>query len=176
MFNNKKQPFYNSCEIMTLSRIHREDYVDFIQRLSQEKWQKNISTETFDTLFDVTEYHPSYVNRICGYFWLTNQFPTSRHVRDYWDVCVQSKQAEFSENILSLSANQKRVLSYLARYPSNQLSDYAFCSAVQLPEASVRQAVNVLLQKDYLQKNESGIISVLDPAMKHFLNKLFIQN
>lgn len=170
MFNNKNQPFYNSCEILFLTRIHHDDYVAFIQNAAQKKWHKNISLDTLSTLFELTAYHPNYINRVCGYFWLTNQLPASQNIRHYWDEFVQSKQAEFSENILSLSANQKRVLSYLARYPTKQVSDHNFCNAVQLPEASVRQAVKVLLKKDYLQKNTEGVVSVLDPAMKTYLN------
>ncbi|EKD77887.1 MAG: ribosome assembly protein 4 (RSA4) [uncultured bacterium] len=173
MFNNKNQPFYNSCEILSLTRIHHDDYVKFIQHAAKEKWHKNIPLETLNALFELTEYHPNYINRVCGYLWLTHQFPTTQNIHHYWDECVQSKQAEFSENILSLSANQKRVFSYLARHPTKQVSDHDFCNAVQLPEASVRQAVKVLLKKDYLQKNKEGVISVLDPAMKSYLNSLF---
>lgn len=176
MFNSKKQPFYHSCEIMTIDRIARIDYIPFIQKKAQEKWKKQIASSTLDTLFSITECHPNYINRICGYFWSIDKYPTRESIQQYWKVYVESQASQLTEMILALSANQRRVLAYLAQYPTKTVSNHAFSLAVDLPEASIRQAIRVLLKKDYLQKNNVGVISILDPAMRDFLLASAITN
>jgi len=60
----------------------------------------------------------------------------------------------------------------MANNPTAHPSDRKVCQAVNLSEPSVRQAVNVLLEQDILFKDECGVVRVLDPAFKNFINML----
>lgn len=173
MFNDKNKSFYNSCETMEISRISEEDYQIFIQKAAQEKWGKPLSTLALEKILILTELHPSYVNRVCGYFWMTNQMPTEKLIDQYWLEFIQSKRTEFSEDLIRFSKNQRRVIVYFAKHPSVHPSNHQVCQAVGLSEASVRQAVQVLLKKDYLYKDNTGLIKVLDPALKTYINRLY---
>lgn len=68
MFNHKNRPFYNSCEIIKINRISREDYIRFITDAAIAKWKKPIDEETLNEILNLSELHPSYLNKICGYF------------------------------------------------------------------------------------------------------------
>jgi hypothetical protein len=172
MFNNKNRPFYNSCEIIKLERISADDYRLFIQQAARAQWGKPLPTTVLDKIFQLSELHSSYINRICGYFWLTHELPTVTRIEQYWRDFIASKQAEFVEEILSLSKNQRKILSYLASHPTAHPGNHETCHAVGLPETSIRQAIRKLMLKDYLHKNAKGLICILDPAFRDFINAL----
>jgi len=172
MFNDKNRPFYNSCEIMQINRIAKADYELFIQKAAEKQWKKQLSESVLEAIFRLSELHPSYINRICGYFWLTNEFPSQTAVEQFWENFVKSKHAELAENVLKLSKNQKKVLLYLAHHPTPNPSSHEVCQKIELSEASTRQAVQTLLLKDYLFKDDEGLVRVLDPALKYFLQQL----
>jgi AAA+ ATPase superfamily predicted ATPase len=172
MFNNKNRPFYNSCEIIKVNRILENDYVPFIQRAAHKQWGKPLSSPLLEKIFELSELHPSYINRICGHFWAMNEFPTLIQIERYWQSFIDSKRAEFTEDILNLSKNQKKVLAYLAHHPTLHLSSYDVCQAIGLSEASIRQAVKNLMVKDYICKDDTGINRILDPAFKGFIKNL----
>ena len=170
MFNNKNRPFYNSCEMMKLERISIVDYEPFIQNAAEKQWKKSLSKDVLAKIFKLSELHPNYINRICGYFWLINEIPTLAHIDQYWHDFVESKSAEFTENILRLSKNQRNVLRYIASNPIKKISGFDMCKAVQLSESSIRQAVKKLMLQDYLYKNRDGLIDIIDPALKYFIS------
>jgi uncharacterized protein len=176
MFNNKNRPFYNSCEIIKLDRITKESYTEFIQNAAKTKWNKPLELEVLNKIFELSALHPSYINRICGYFWLLNEYPTVEKILTYWKQCVESRRVEFTKDILSLSKNQKRVLHYIAKNPSNHPTSHEVCNTLSLPEASVRQAIKKLLSQDYIYKNKEGITQILDPAFADFIKALYAQN
>jgi len=172
MFNDKNRPFYNSCEVIHLDRISRKDYQSFIQHAAHDVWEKSIPQEALEELFLLTEFHPNYINRICGHFWLTKEFPTEKRVLEYWKAYVVSKGAEFTRELLRLSKNQRKVLAFFAEHPAKHTSSHEVCMRVALPEASVRQAVKALFADDYLYKDQEGVTRVLDPAIRDFIKNL----
>jgi hypothetical protein len=172
MFNNKNRPFYNSCEIMQIHRISISDYEPFIQRAAEKHWKKQLPKLVLDKIFQISERHPSYINRVCGYFWLTGQFPTEKGIEKFWDDFVESKRSEFSDDILGLSINQRKILSYITCHPTEHPSSKEVCGSVGISEASARQAVKALLQKDFIYRDNNKIIHILDPAFKKFIQKL----
>jgi len=169
MFTSKRRPFYNSCETIILERIERAEYYDFIKNLSVERWKKAISKECLNKILDLTELHPHYINRLCGYFWLVGKYPTTETVENYWREFVQSKKREFTEDILRLSKNQRKLLAYLASYPEQRPSSAKVCTALEISEASNRQSLKVLCSKDYVYQSKDGVYQVLDPAMRSFI-------
>lgn len=171
MFDKKNRPFYNSCEIMTIHRINREEHQSFIQSAATKKWRKKLPEKVVSKILDLTHCHSHYVNRLCGYFWLIDKAPTLISVQSYWDKFVESKHGELTGDFLGLSKNQKKVLAFLAGNPVKQPSSAYVCNTVSLSEASVRQALKVLSAKDYIHKNDAGFYAVLDPAMQYMLNK-----
>src|SRR5262249_35033256 len=120
----------------------------------------------------LSELHPNYVNRICGYFWLIDTFPTVDIITHYWNKFVASCRVEFTQDILSLSKNQKKILAFIAKNPIRHPSGHEISSAVCLPEINIRQAVRKLMLGDYLHQDSEGFICVLDPALRDFIRSL----
>ncbi len=169
MFNKKNRPFYNSCEMLVLERISEQAYRPFIQRAAESTWKKKLPEGVLDMIFSLSRLHPSYLNRICGHFWLIHEFPTRESLEYDWLDFVLSKRSEFTEEIFSLSHNQRKMLAYFARFPTQQPGSQTVCQAVGLSEASIRQAVRKLCLKDFLYKDKEGVLRVLDPALQDFI-------
>lgn len=172
MFNSKSRPFYNSCEIMKLERICAHEYEIFIQQAAKTKWGKPLPKLALNMIFDLSELHSSYINRICGYFWITKEFPTVKKIENYWLNFVESKRGEFTEDIIRLSKNQRKILYYLAHSPTAHPSHQDVCRDTGISEASIRQAVRKLMLNDHIYRDKENVIRVLDPALKEFINLL----
>jgi ribonucleotide monophosphatase NagD (HAD superfamily) len=93
-------------------------------------------------------------------------------IKQYWYHLIDSKKAEFTEDILNLSKNQKKLLYYLANNPTAQPSHREVCNAVELSEASIRQAISALALKDYIYKDKQKTLRILDPALKDFIKNI----
>lgn len=169
MFNDKNRPFYNSCEVIKLERIEQSEYEHFIQAAALDRFDKEIAKKTLSRIFELSELHPSYVNRICGHFWLTDKYPTFNAVNQYWNDFIESRRSEFARDVLSLSKNQRRLLKHLALSPEKQPSSQAVCQAISISEASLRQALKKLSLLDYVYKDKEGLYRVLDPALKFYI-------
>lgn len=91
IFNSKNRLFYNSCEIVKLDRISAKDYEWFIQQAAEKQWNKRLSQNVLEEIFKLFELHPSYVNRICGHFWIMSKVPTQESIELYWHNFVESK-------------------------------------------------------------------------------------
>lgn len=172
MFNDKNRPFYNSCEILHLNRISVKDYEVFIQKEAIKKWGRVLSKDVINQIFSLSELHPNYVNRICGYFWMTDSYPTPDSINTYWRNFVLSRKTEFTKDILRLSRNQRRLLRYIAREPSSQPGSHDVCVKIGLSEASLRQALNKLIKIDYVHRDGKGYITLIDPAFRDYINNL----
>lgn len=169
MFNDKSRPFFNSCEMMQLGRIAANDYVPFIQRAAKSRWKKHLSDEVLRELFRITERHPSYINRICGHFWLIKKAPSVTTIHHYWRDYIASRHAEFTEEVLRLSSNQRHLLVHIAKSPTTMPSSQVVAQSLKMAEASLRQALRKLMLTDLVYRDEENTIRVLDPAFRDFL-------
>lgn len=169
MFNNKNRPFYNACEMITLERISEEAYTKFIQAAAEKKWSKKIFEPILKHIYKISERHPSYINRICGYFWLIDKMPTVASIDKFWDGFIAARKSEFTSELITLSGHQKKMLVYLANTPTKHTSSQQICSVLSISEASARQVTNKLMHMDLICKNENNEMVVLDPAFRQFL-------
>ncbi len=83
--------------MIKLKRIAEQDYRFFIQEAARKNGGKSLAEEVMSFILTVTECHASYVNRLCGYFWLLDQFPHVEQVRKHWNDIIESKRPEFTE-------------------------------------------------------------------------------
>ena len=172
MFHDKNRPFYNACELVTIERIHRKDYELFIQQAANDKWHKPLPSHVMDLIFTKSERYPAYINRICGYFWHTDQFPSTESIESYWHDYVISRHSAFTRDIFELSQNQRTVLKHLALSPCQQPFSQDMSHKVGLSTASTRQAFKKLEELDYIYCDDSGYHRLLDPAFRDYILKL----
>jgi GTPase SAR1 family protein len=169
MFNDRNRPFYKSCEMLRLNRISTDSYREFIKKAANKKWKVDLSDAVIDEILKLSERHAYYVNAVCRHFWLQDSPPTIGAVSKYWGQYVLSNRQVIAAEIGGLSTNQKRLLKQLALSPVKQPHSSDFCYKLRLSQASVKAALTVLQEKDFVYKNDNGFYRLVDPAIRHHI-------
>lgn len=171
MFEDRHRPLYKLCEKMTLERISEAEYIKHIERISKERWGTPIATETVKAICFYSERHPYYVNVICSRM-LLGKKPSPEDIQTLWDQYVIEERSNVAAEVDLLSVNQKKLLTILARENGHQaLSGKEFVKKANMSKATIVQAHDFLERKDYVYKDEEGVIRVLDPLIKAVLSK-----
>lgn len=169
MFNDKRRPFYHLCELMKLERIAREHYLKFIQAAAKKQWKKKLSDDAILEIFDLTECHTYYVNALCRKLWKLEDAPSAMQVRELWQQIIEDQYPWIADDIGALSANQRLILAALSDQPTNVIQGQTFCKKVGLIPASVKRAIDTLMEKDFVYQDKAKYYRVLDPAVLTYL-------
>lgn len=170
MFEDRNRPFYKLCEKITLERIDESAYIKHIERVSKERWGEPISTDTIKAICFYSERHPYYVNVICSRM-LLGKKPTPEVIRELWLQYVMEERSNVAAEVDLLSTNQKKLLTILARENGHQaLSGKEFIRKSNMSKATIVQVHEYLERKDYVYKDKSDVIHVLDPLIKAALS------
>jgi AAA+ ATPase superfamily predicted ATPase len=172
MFTDRNRPLYHLCELLKLDRISQEDFRTFLRRKAKQKWKKQLTAAAINEILELTECHPYYVNSLCRSLWRYNEPSTKEIVSDKWAHYVNEQHSWISDDISNLSANQRTILAALAYEPINEPQGQLFSRRVGLIPASIKRAMNTLLKKDYIYKNQKGFYKVLDPSILYYLNSI----
>lgn len=167
MFNDKKRPFYNLCDTITLSRITKNHYEPYIKKAAIEQWKQPLSEPALETIFSLTELHPYYVNKLCSLVWQQQALPDTTCIDDAWRRYVAENRSGIERELSLLSLNQRKLLINLAeeegvKEPFGRQSSDTWGMSV----TSVHRAMESLLEKDYVFVDENGRYRVLDPLIK----------
>lgn len=171
MFSNSNRPFYKLCDTLQLERISAEHYENYIQKAAKKRWKKTLSSESLETILELTERHPYYVNLLCSKLWL-QQLPDREAVRLCWERCVQESRSQIEREIDLLNLNQKRTIIGISRYqPVNQPTGKDFLSKLPISSSSLTQALSSLIDKDYVYKDSEGYYRLVDPMLNHLFRE-----
>ncbi len=170
MFGSQGRPLYRLCQTITLERMSKEVYREYLQKLSQKHWKKKLPEEVLEKIFLHTELHPYYMNVICQLLWEQPKIPTVEGVDLVWHQHVKAQRQVISHDILNLSPNQRKILTTLARLPIKEIQASEFTSSVKISASSAQQSLDVLIGKDLVYRAEDGLFRVLDPAMRYYLD------
>lgn len=168
MFNDSNRPFYKLCQEIQLKRISAEDYVKYLNGVSQKAWGNVLSNEVLTEIFNCTDRHPYYMNSLCMRIWMYSKKPTQEFVRERWEEYVFEERSKTINELCKLTSNQYFVLNKIAHGYKKQLTSHLFLSEVKIPSSSVIQALDYLEQNDYLYK-EDGEFHLVDPLIKSSL-------
>lgn len=175
MFGDQSRPFYRLCEVMKLQRMREEDYIHFIQKHAKEAWKKEFDLELIKFVLNLSERHSFYVNLLCHALWKKGVLATKDFLMRYWIDYIENEKAIFVSDLSKLSNNQKLLMRALAISPVKQPYAKAFMLKTSLGIASQKQAMQQLLNKDLVYMGELGFYRVLDPAMKAYINSLYVR-
>ena len=145
MFSKSTRPLYRLCQVMTVERITKEDYIPFLNKAANKRWKENLSEETIDTIVELTECHPFYVNVLCSELWIQDSLPNKEQVQQSWDWYVDTHKGIVTSDIVALPLNQKKVITNLANEPTSELYGNEFCTRTKLSLSSVRRTVSALM-------------------------------
>ena len=170
MFGDSGRPLYRLCQLIYIERMEKQVYVDHLRHLSKIKWKKIISDEVLERLFFHTEFHPFYVNVLCQSLWDKDNILSVADVDSAWHNYVKTQRQIISHDVISLSANQRKILTALAKAPVKEIQSIDFVGPLKISTSSAQLAAEVLLKKDLIYLTSERNYCVLDPAMRYYLD------
>lgn len=172
MFGDKGRPLYRLCKTVELGRINANKYEKHLKRLSAKKWSDNFSEDIIDTILQLTELHPFYINAFCQIVWEEKKQPTSvEKIEALWHSYIKSQRYNISLDVMKLSPNQRKILIALARKPEKEIQATEFTTKLKISASSSQQSISVLKKKDFIMSTEEGF-ALVDPAVRYYLNYL----
>lgn len=174
MFYDKARPLYKLCDRINLERITKQDYEKHLSPLSKKKWGQSLSSVSLDTLFDLTECHPYYMNILCLRLWESSlkNAPEPDNITATWLGFAKEERLEIARELSSLSIGQRKILIAIAAGSTTKLTGKDFLSKVNMTSSSVSSLLQNLEEKDYIEKI-SNKYSLIDPLIKTMLNVYF---
>jgi uncharacterized protein len=167
IFDDSTRPFYNLCDQIILQRISEKDYLHYIQKLSIKKWGDKLKKNIVLAILRCTCRHSYYVNLLCSRVWRCEKMPTVKVIENLWGEYVHEQKSRVASEVDLLSANQRRLMFMLARHGAQkEIMGTDFSNMSGLSVASIRQAINVLLKKDYVYQDSEGYYHILDPLFE----------
>ena len=167
IFDDSTRPFYNLCDQIILQRISEKDYLHYIQKLSIKKWGSALKKSTVLAILRCTRRHSYYVNLLCSRVWRCEKIPALKVVERLWDEYVYEQKSRVAAEVDLLSTNQRRLMFVLAKHGAQkEIMSTDFSNLSSLSVASIRQAIKVLLKKDYVYQDSEGYYHILDPLFE----------
>ena len=173
IFDDRNEPLYMLCDIIHLGRIDREHFTVHLQKLAKKKWNEGIGTDILSYILDLTELHSYYVNLLGDKLWDYAVPPaTKAQIDATWGECMLSQKDKLIADLEPLSANKIKVLNVIAMLgevmePNGQ----EFLGQVRMPLGTVQKVVTYLMDNDYIYRNRSGGIVLVDPLLKKFIRE-----
>ncbi len=168
MFGDKERPLYRLCHTFELNRIAKTHYHQYLNKLAEGRWGAHLSADSFNTIIQLTEGHPFYINALCQLLWMEKAIPSVKEVQDTWSHYVKDNRHIISDDVIGLSLNQKKILTILAKEPAKEIYGAEFMMKATLTQSSIRKAVEVLLEKDLIYVDNENY-TLVDPAIRYYL-------
>jgi uncharacterized protein len=134
--------------------------------------EKNIPIEAIEHIFENTELNPFYMNILCQNVWRENQMPLVEKIDAIWHDYVKTQRNIISHDVMELSANQRKIIIALSKYPTNEIQSTEFTVPLKISSSSAQQSIEVLIRKDLIYQTDDGFYRILDPAMKYYINAI----
>jgi len=155
---------------MKSGRIHKKDYIKYIESVAKKSKDITIEDLAFEKIFHYTERHPYYVNLLCSRLWRLKKI-TSKSVEKTWAQYCLEEQSDVANEMDLLSDAQRKLLIALSRSNgTNAPRGKEFQLLSNMPGATIAQALDFLEKKDYVYKTEESYYRVLDPLIKQVLS------
>ncbi|WP_063664332.1 AAA family ATPase [Aliivibrio fischeri] len=162
--NDKKRPLYNHTKPFALRRIEGKHYKKHFNQLAMNKWGSPLTDDVVEAILRYSECHPYYVNSICSDLWLLPELPVIEDVDDTWNEVINLSEREEKGLILSLSTNEKKVLSGISRGITTKLLSMSAASEMGLAIGSIQRSLQSLLNKDIIEQDNNQYY-VINPVI-----------
>ena len=172
MFYDRKRPFYKLCDQIKLDRIHEKEYEHYINIAAKETWNKTLEQSTLEMIFELSECHSYYVNKLCSLLWLQPDSPKKQDVISTWENFVLENKSSVERELSLLTINQRKLLIYLSTQgKTRELFSKKITQQINLTSSSVQRAVEPLIEKDYIYSDQDKSYGVLDPLIQSVLRR-----
>ncbi len=169
IFDDRNKPFYKLFDRINLEKIKTADHAAFIQKHAKAKWKSVLSEQTLETLLNLTENHPYYVNRLCAKLWENKSLPNVNQVQICWRHLGEEEFDSVVNDLSLLSKNQRILLQAIAKKGTlNAHTSEAMIRELQMPQSSIVDSIKILLREDFIEQSDSGY-QLIDPLIKYVL-------
>ena len=169
MFGDSGRPLYRLCQVISIERMGKKVYADHLTHAAKIKWKKIVSDEVIERIFYHTELHPFYMNVLCQLLWSQNYTPSIAVIDRIWHTYVKTQRQVIGHDVMGLSPNQRKILTALAKTPTQDIQSVNFIAPLKISASSAQQSTEILMQKDLIYVSNDHY-RVLDPAIKYYLN------
>jgi len=174
IFNSSSKPFYRFGQIMFLSKIDENEWVDFIVE-AFDKSGKKISIELASELVNKVQLHSWYVQQYAHFVWnMTDDEVTKEILQQSLEQVIDSNLPLYQSECESLSASQINLLAAIANGEKN-LSAVAVMNKYRLGTPQNVSKNKLALQKrDMIDKTKEGFV-FLDPVFEQWFIKEYLK-
>ncbi len=170
MFTQKSRPFYKSAFLYPLGTIPENEFMSYII----EKFKtsgKECSKDAAGKIYAAACGYPYYVQKLATLAWdSTKRRCTPETVQLGYQLLLETEAADFEGIWSGLALTQKALLKALAQEPTSSPYGRQFLERYQLSIGGAQKAMDVLLQKDLIEKSRE-VYRLTDPIMAAWLVK-----
>jgi hypothetical protein len=162
----ENRPLYNHTVKIPIGRISKECYLTHIGELWKSRWDAPIANDVFDSIIQLTQRHPYYVNALCAQLWLDDAMPTQEIVEQKWIELVELERSVLRDKVLNLTKNELSIIKALGTEPTSEPTSWAFTQRVTIPIGSINSTLEQVIDKGLVYVKD-GTYFVINPALAY---------
>ena len=175
IFSSKSKPFYHFGQIMFLSKISENEWIDFIVG-SFEKTGKKISAALASKLVCHVRLHSWYVQQYAHFAWnLTDKEATEEILLQAAEQVIDANIPLYMSECETLSAGQINLLIAIASGEKNFTGVEAMSKYRLGTPHNVTKNKRSLQNRDFIDKTSEGLV-FLDPVFEKWFKKEYLKN
>jgi hypothetical protein len=158
---------------VTLRRIKASEYGKYFDWASKTRWSMPLPEDITDTILNLTQRHPYYVNALCSKLWMKDTIPTQNDVTKTWKLIAEQDTSVVAHLMRTLSATQRAMLVGIANlgrveHPTGRL----FLTRIRLSASTGSSARDVLEEADLIRQADDGWWELVDPVMVAYVRDI----
>ena len=170
IFNEYSMPFYQSTRMVSIGKIERKDYLQFIAG-KFKKGKKDINPDIINHILEISHLHTYYVQALANFLYSQEIIPSTIPEFDVlYREFILEKSVFYSELPERLTKHQFSVVKGIAR--SGVVENPNSASFMEISKirssSSMHRAINSLLDKQLIIKEE-GKLRLYDVFLEHYL-------
>jgi hypothetical protein len=173
MVTNKAKPFYNMGRVITLKKLPRDEFCEFLYK-KFKKTGFSIKKDIVETILEKVEDYPYNAQFLCHRLWSLCLDKREITIKDI-DLALEEITENLSPTYISLwdniSMHQRNLLLAISLYEGKNLFSQDFILENNLGNpASVQTSLKLLQKKGILDK-ENGSYFIMDVFFKEWIKR-----
>lgn len=175
IFENKSMPFYKFGDIFYLSKIEKSHLISYV-RLKFTKTNKIIDEKYAETIVDLMQEHPYYVQQLSHIVWsISDKIVTKEIIEESINDLLEQNSLLFENEIEALSNTQVNFLKAVVEGINNSFSSQQILKKYKLGASSnVIKIKRTLVRKEIIDMKQGKPI-ILDPAFELWLKRIYFR-
>lgn len=170
MFTDYARPFYAQAIPLELQPIAKEKFFHFVKQ-KFEKSRKDISRPAFVILYDMVEGESWLIQNVCYHLWQEHKIIQKEHIASMIEEIAAMSDAIYKVMFDNFSNTQKAALKIIIHNHGVNLLSKEILNVNNISKSSLVSALNVLLDKEIIDKSENNVYLINDKLFEIWLQK-----